>query len=852
MSLDSVVPPSAQPTAVPRRLRLSRSGRAVIVAGILTTGCVIVGVCLMLWQLRQSEIAEWKAHLSQTSITLAEHTRQTMTAADLVLKSIRDRVYDADISTEAELRREMGTREIFDLLRNRSSSVPQVGVATIVAANGDVINFTRSYPPPPINLSDRDYFKAHMADTNLEVFFSEPVQNRGTGTWTFYLARKITNRSGQTLGLVLAGIESDFFQNFFEAVNIGKESAISLFRNDGILLARFPMRDALIGTSFGNQAVFRDIISAGSQAGTVVTTSPRLADGHVTQMRIVAPRTIKDYPLVINITATEDLVLDLWYSLLSIIGGGTALFALLLLALTAWIATLLTRRERDMADLRHARREAEDAAQAKGEFLAMMSHEIRTPMNAVIGTSSLLADSRLQPEQRRYVRIIEDSAGQLLAIINDILDFSRLESGRFDVEKNVFDLRELAESAVEIARGLKGADRIAIATAIAGNIPALMVGDAGRLNQVLLNLLSNAVKYTERGAVTLSAAIVDQTETTTQVRFSVTDTGTGISPEVQTRLFQPFEQGDSRLARRKGGTGLGLAICKRIVDLMGGRVGLESQLGHGSTFWFEIKLDKAPADASLPAERPKLPRTIRRSLRVLVAEDTPANQVVARAILEKLGHRVQLVGDGDEAVRAAKAATFDLILMDVQMPTMDGYEATRLIRALAQPSARTPIVALTAFAQPADRDAAIAAGMTDYLSKPIRMSDLAAIIDRVVKPESVDLEERATLDEAALVELGESVGAEAFTRLIARFIQDAEASLADVEAHRADRDVARLHKAAHRLTGLFGQFGAPLAAAAAENVESSDGERSLSLVDELRLQGRAALDALRRRHPAKI
>jgi signal transduction histidine kinase len=558
-------PTSGRPT----RVTLSRSGWAVVIGGLLVSLSVIAASALMLWRDRDNAVEEWKASLSQISILLAEHTRQAVTAADLVLKSISDRVNEAGIESDDELRREMGTREIFELLRNRVGNVPQVDVATIVAANGDVINFTRSYPPPPINLADRDYFKAHLSDPGLDVILSVPVKNRGTGTWTFYLARKIKSRSGRTLGVVLTGIESKFFEEFFQAVNIGEASAISLFRADGILLARFPERQSLIGTSFRDQAVFRDIIGSGKNAGAVVTSSPRLADSWLNQLRIVAPRRIGGYPLVINITATEELIFDAWSGTAVFIASGAALFVLLLLGMTAWIATLLTRREHTMRELRRARLTAEEAARAKAEFLAMMSHEIRTPMNAVIGTSSLLAASELAPAQRRFVRIIEDSASHLLAIINDILDFSRLGAGHFDIEKSAFSPRELADGIVALAHTLPGADRIDIATALAGNLPDVLVGDVGRLKQVLLNLMSNAVKYTDRGMVTLSAAIVDQSDSTIRVRFAVTDTGTGIAPEMHARLFQPFEQGDSRLARRKGGTGLGLAISKRIVDLMG-------------------------------------------------------------------------------------------------------------------------------------------------------------------------------------------------------------------------------------------------------------------------------------------
>jgi PAS domain S-box-containing protein len=385
----------------------------------------------------------------------------------------------------------------------------------------------------------------------------------------------------------------------------------------------------------------------------------------------------------------------------------------------------ITHRKAQEQALQHAMEEAQAAARAKADFLATMSHEIRTPLNAVIGMTELLLDTPLSPRQCEFARSAHTAGRHLLTLVNDILDVSKLEAGKLDLETRPFDLVSEAGAAAEMLRRAAENKGLKLVLGAEAGLPAWVAGDAARVRQILVNFISNAVKFTDAGSVRL-----DLSRTASgAIRFSVTDTGCGIAPDILGGLFQDFAQGGVQVSRTHGGTGLGLAISRRLAELMGGCVGASSQLGEGSVFWAEIPLAESAAPS---AEGGVVSRPASRT-RVLVAEDNKANQLLVRALLDRMGCVVTLVENGAEAVDAVRASPFDVVLMDMQMPVMDGEAATIAIRAL--PEGRDlPILALTADVSTDTRGRLMAAGMSDYLTKPIDARRLAAALAHWTQP----------------------------------------------------------------------------------------------------------------------
>ena len=517
-------------------------------------------------------------------------------------------------------------------------------------------------------------------------------------------------------------------------------------------------------------------------------------------------------------------------------------------------------------ELARARDEAQSATRAKSEFLANMSHEIRTPMNAVLGLTELALRGDLAPRQRDHIQKAQGAAQALLGVLNDILDVSKIEAGRLDLEHRAFALREVLDDALAVVQNAAQDKGLALSLQLGPEVPAVLVGDGLRLEQVLVNLCTNALKFTERGEVAVQVALASADPGACQLRFTVRDTGIGMSAAQAASVFEPFSQADTSTTRRYGGTGLGLAICRKLVALLGGEIGVRSAPGQGSEFHFTARFGRPPADAdaegaaaqppsaatggSSPALTAKL-----HGRRVLLVEDNELNQIVAGELLrEACGMVVTVAANGLQALAALGHDTPDLVLMDVQMPDMDGYEVTRRIRQNSA-WARLPIIAMTAHAMARDRERCLAAGMDDYIAKPFDPEELYLVLARHLAPAASAPRALAPTPPAhsgLSLEIGlrRCMGrTDLYRRIAQRFVETRGALPQDLAAHLAAGQSAEAVRVAHTLISSAGTLGAERLSALARTLQNSleagDAAATHAGLADLATEHGRVLDALR-------
>jgi PAS domain S-box-containing protein len=512
----------------------------------------------------------------------------------------------------------------------------------------------------------------------------------------------------------------------------------------------------------------------------------------------------------------------------------------------------------DLTELKQAELKAEAASRAKSDFLANMSHEIRTPMNGIIGMAHLALMCNLEPKAHGYVEDIGRSAQRLLGIINDILDVSKIEADQLLIEQIPFDLPSLVDDTVAMVRNAAEAKGLAITLQIDPAVPHGLIGDPLRVGQVLLNYLNNAVKFTEHGEISVGVEAVEASEAGTTLRFAVSDTGIGLAPEHQGDLFEPFHQAEITVARKFGGTGLGLAIARQLAGLMGGKVGVESTQGSGSTFWFTIRVGvSVEGHGASPISREPLrhleagvnDHSLLRGTRVLLAEDDLTNQMVAIGLLEAVGMEVDVVGDGDAAVKRVRENDYEIVLMDMRMPTMDGVTATRLIRE-REDLADLPIVAMTANAMSSQQEECLAAGMNDFIGKPFDPSQLYAVIQKWVTglgdaalfaPSAMAAMKGANLRLPGHIAgldiragLRRVAGMKAlYVNTLQSFVDGQEDIVARVRQAIADHDTDRAGREAHTLKGLAGMIEAGEVCSLAAELETTLAVSNLASVPQL-------------------